>query len=424
MVYKRRSLPRARHIIKKRKHTTLRRRGRRLQQDPRQMAEAIARGYITAGTAMAGKYAYNYAVSKVGPRGSPAKTSDKIQEDMGSGGDVTRSSVKFALSRRKSKAQKINKIVRSSEQKITNVFRGISPFLNTTNGPLNAQTSEVGGGAYWLHNYTSNAVTVMPLHLYDLTSTNNVIGGSVAVYNPAFGLNSSNNNYNFYNLFCQNSNGATISTGWVPENVPGATTSGVNYPNKRGFIESVNVKMYCYGATSNATQWDVNLVQLKEDTMHPDELKSGVITLSGREQNQKDGFWQYMSSRQVSHPIDNLDSMNRRYYKVLKSFNFVLQPRLTNEVETLPHQKELSIWIPMNRICRYDWTDTTKVASVAPGQFQSSVGLVSNIVAPRARIYLIVRATNTTNVTSPAVPTINSTPSYDLVIRQKQIIVE
>lgn len=352
------------------------------------------------------------------------KTSDKVQEDTGSGGDVTRSSVKFALTSRKSKRYNVSKLVRSSEQKIVNVFRGLSPFLNTTNGPLNGISTEVGAGAYWLHNYTSNASTTLPVHIYDITSTNNVVSGTVAPYNPSFQLNSSNSIYNFSKMACQNSNGSTITTGWVAENVPGLQTGGLNYPNKRGLLESINVKMYCYGANSNATQWDVSLIQLKDQTLSPHELNLGLVSLTGREQTNKDSFWQYMSSKQASHPIDNLDPMNRKQFKVLKSFNFVLQPRLTNEVETMPHQKELSLWIPMNRICRYDWSDTTKVSSFAAGQFQSSVALVDNVVHPRARIYLIVRATNCTPVTSPAVETFQSTPSYDLILRQKQVIIE
>jgi hypothetical protein len=63
--------------------------------------------------------------------------------------------------------------------------------MNTTVQPVNALavTSSgsypVGGGGYALFNCVDqNGALHAPLHLFDLTATNNVIGGTFTGYNP------------------------------------------------------------------------------------------------------------------------------------------------------------------------------------------------------------------------------------------------
>jgi hypothetical protein len=63
-----------------------------------------------------------------------------------------------------------------------------------------------------------------------------------------------------------------------------------------------------------ATKFEIDVIQLKEDYLHPDI-----------------DFWQ---TKQVTHPINNMTpkfNSQVKYLKRISFISFILQPRLTNE---------------------------------------------------------------------------------------------
>ena len=76
-----------------------------------------------------------------------------------------------------------------------------------------------------------------------------------------------------------------------------------------------------------------------------------------------------------------------------------------------------------NRICKYDThqTGTFNVNGVVAGEYSQDIGQVSSFVQPRAKVYLMVKATNLSQLSATATHNPYFTPSYDIVIRKQQV---
>jgi hypothetical protein len=105
--------------------------------------------------------------------------------------------------------------------------------------------------------------------------------------------------------------------------------------------------------------------------------------------------------------------------RYVKRISFILQPRLTNESDAnLGHSRQVNMYIPMNRVCMYDWTNqSTDAALESASSYQVETGQVANTVEPKRRLYLMVRALNPTVEINPSSASPSLTPSYDIMIR-------
>lgn len=378
----------------------------------------------------AGKKTY----SKKAPR-ALIKTSDKLEEDIGTGGqEITTISrvVRFKGCGKRPRTTKYEKANITSQ-----VFRyeALSPFMNTTVQPLVTHTGVTGGGANWLWNWTAgNSNMFAPLHLYDLTCINNSTNGTVQSPQVSWELKFNkvdipSNGLTFTPLYSQSNNGVALTAGnWIAENTSQTTAFINNYPGKSAMQNWVQVNMLCYGAAKQATKFKVALLQINHDEIHPQgiALQSNLNTtfpdpVSELAVNNYEG----LIAPYVKHPCStffyNKESKDRKI-KILKELDFIQQPRLTTETDAnVGHCKQVKLFIPLNRINRYDWAQYNQDAGsvTTAASFLANQGANNTNLHPRARIYLAVMATNTNNVASPAVPTTDLTPSYDIVIRTK-----
>lgn len=113
---------------------------------------------------------------------------DFINEDLGAGGELTKAQVTCRVGRKLSRSKYANKLVKANKEFQIYSTRAINPFMNVTIAPINKLNTEVGGGAYWLHNHlNANSNMVTPCHIWDITAMVNA-NANVTYSNPFVGF--------------------------------------------------------------------------------------------------------------------------------------------------------------------------------------------------------------------------------------------
>lgn len=360
---------------------------------------------------------------------------DRINEDLGSGGELTKMHVTIGRKQLVKIGGKAGKLLKGSEQSVRYRHQGIASFMNVTVPPLNQKKTEVGGGAYWLHNFFNGTNQwTAPVHIYDITSVVNTIAGTITPGIPGYELSFITTNpgvvsptqVSFVPLNGTGPTGALTSGWWQLEDSLAASTSTVNQPHRRCLQDWTQAKLFCYGATNSVTEWIVEFIQIKEDAYHPDFVATLPASSGGKNYlGASIAFWEAYAKAQMSHPIQSSAPMKRNDYKVLKTIRWTTQPRLSNETDAnLGHVKQLDIFYHMNRICKFDWNeDAVDPNPAGSSVYAQELGQMSTTVHPKARIYMTIRSTNT-SYNNNTVPTTAQTPTYDLLLRKKITVLQ
>jgi len=365
-----------------------------------------------------------------------ADPTNKIQTT--SSGGMTTHSMTVRLGTPKTMMQKL---LRSSKESYVLRFGAIQPFNNTV--ALSISGGMAGGGAYSLVNFNSIAAAAtgafmhqMPLHVFDLTSINNVNAGNLISGEPMRRLEFlgtcvtagiyPTNRVDFSVIGGRQADGVTAADVWQIEKTP--YTAANTVPAGMIMQEWSQIKMLCYGAKTHSTRFKIQVVQIIEDDFHPLEITQLDATAPGSSAAWDDvsapiNFWQGVASASYKHPIATISTDYRKSLKVIKEYNFIVDPTTTIEERAeVGHSKALNIFVPMYRTNNYNSKAQALDASVADADnFGTEVQKNEAYLKPRARIYLIVQATNpyTQNSASPQTFTTSNTPSYDIVIRNK-----
>jgi len=355
-----------------------------------------------------------------------------------SSGGMTTHSMTVSMGTKKNMTQKL---VKSSKESFTHRFGAIQPFNNTTIGSLNWPTF-VGGGAYALVNWNTIAPAglgafdqYMPLHTFDLTCTNNLNTGTIVQAFPmrelyfkgtavSAGIYNANR-VDFQARDGRGSDGITASQSWNVEKSTRLATSSV--PLGMIMQEWVQIKMLCYGAKIFSTRYKVQVVQITEDDFHPleasmiDAVATPTVPQAWDDVSAPINFWQGMSAASYKHPIATVSTDYRKHLKVIKEFNFIIDPTTTIEERAeVGHSKALNIFVPMYRANNYNSKSQALDGSLADqDNFGTEFEKNEAYLKPRARIYLIVQATNPKTHGPEELMTVSDTPSYDIMIRSK-----
>jgi len=339
-----------------------------------------------------------------------------------------------------SKKNIIQKLVKSSKESFTHRFGAIQPFNNTAIESINS--SLVGGGAYSLINWNTLGPAglgsfehYMPLHIIDLTCVNNLNTGTIVTAVPmrqlkfhgsavSTGIYNSNR-VDFENMNGRGSDGTTTSSTWAVEKSTRLASSSV--PLGMIMQEWVQIKMLCYGAKIFSTRYKVQVVQITEDDFHPLEISSidavatPTVPQAWDDVSAPINFWQGLSASSYKHPIATVSTDYRKHLKVIKEFNFIIDPTTTIEERAeVGHSKALNIFVPMYRANNYNSKCQALDGSLSDqDNFGTEFEKNEAYLKPRARIYLIVQATNPKTHGPEVIQTVADTPSYDIMIRSK-----
>lgn len=298
-------------------------------------------------------------------------------------------------------------VLRSAIQTVVGYVRRVNQFDSvqantTTPGSLSLDNVQVGTG--------NNSA---PLYLVDVTSWFNNNSGTLSYAQPIYQLN-------FTNIGLA----AFFGTGdlWSIEDSSAPASSTATVPNASDFLKYVSVKMQCYGATDRPTKFSIDLIKLKEDYLHP-EFVNGLAptfnsTLGVSYEIEKDAFWQSMVRPYMYNTI--VDSNYKASSKVISLMHkeFILQEKLSTEPSRLAntgHFKTVTMNLNLNKIQKYNWSMSTyaTAAQLNSAVVVNDVAQPANVVAPKDRIYMMIRATSAFNgAKNPALH-----PSFDLAMR-------
>lgn len=360
---------------------------------------AFKRGaaYIAGSTALGG--VGGYLTGRNQRRKVPTSRSD--QRDTGTGSEFTKLNISYG------KIPKVTlpKILQSCVQTVT-------ARVTNANQYDNAGSVTVFPGAFILQNYQVGAVgnTYLPILLVDVTSWMNNFAGSAIYANTVYTAQLDTSG----NVIWGN------SSPWVLERSAAPTTSAATMPNASDLCKSINMKMLFYGATARPTKFAIDLIQIKEDYLHPDSTVTNAGTNGGvNYQVQRSAFWQTLLRPYMYSPLvtgDNNAVKGRM--KTLQHTEFLLQEKLTNEPTSFAgHMKQVNYQLNLNRIQRYDWQDQALAtqAGLEGTNLVTNIAQPASVVAPRSRLYVMIRGQATFN-TATSQDTSKS-GSFDLVMK-------
>lgn len=299
-------------------------------------------------------------------------------------------------------------------------------------------------GYYPMNNtYTINSLSAStlscPLYMFDLSSGTNTIPGAAAPfskmiisYATAATVPVNPQAITFSAVPGQTTIGSTTSNLWQYESTPAGSGSNGNQPFRRDYWDYSNIRLLLYGARSTSITYTISLVQFKKDYLCPDQMQN---LLAGPDSNNQTAFW----SRQVQELL--YSPVQMRYQtggpddmKVIKSWKYTLSPKTTIEMDNAPHNKLVSIFYRANRIRKWDWDFITDnpggnlvgAAGIEGAGFEQSFAQQNaNTVAPRARVYLMVKANAyVADNTNGSAFRADVEGSFDLCIRNKSIFIE
>jgi len=303
-----------------------------------------------------------------------------------------------------------------------------------------------------------------PLHLYSLTGhANNVQDGSTVTNDvrPYVGwVLACSNDTGTGNYFWESriagdvpstgAAGALLSkeASWHFEHTD-QPTGNIPAPHADSLLDWVQIKLMLYGTLNLPVKYVIDICQINEDFMQPNI--DGVISATGlpysmgnwgantEQTRERDAFLGSLVQPYAFSPLVVNNFKQGRYFKILKRNIVMIQPTDSTELPagstgttTNPHQRQLDLFMRMNRKCRYDWVGRAPIdingtetgGGVQDGTaYDLDTGERNQIdVDPKARIFLMIRATCCQLELNAAdyktTPNTRFQPSYDVVIRK------
>lgn len=318
------------------------------------------------------------------------------------------------------------KLTRTTRQHVTLRHNNVAPYASVT------------GGANYLtwHTNTGAIVTGLPMHVYDLSEFMNTIDGTFTLGNPVLGsvlIGASSVAFNNDGLGwgirrpTDSAGNTKADSLWELENMPGSSLGAL--PALRGsFWEYVDIRMLCYGRTNKPTRFNVSVIQILDDELNYAELaeRGGSAQIG----NTVTGHLETCAAPFMFNPLMVFNSKNGTMkWKIIAQQDFVLGSITSIEgSNTVPHMKELKMFIRPNRIQRYDWLERDIIPEGGlrgDDDFLVQQGSMKTAPTPKSRYFLVVRAQSeyTSSATNPVRSTANH-GSYDLVIRTRHTVPE
>jgi len=336
----------------------------------------------------------------------------KKQSDVPASGE--RSKYKLVTGSTISAAALDRRLVRASREQAVFRFRGVKNFDDS--------------GYLWCNNFTwtNSGVRYLPVYAVLLNGVNQ----GTSTLQPMRRLFVNSTGADDGRLSWWNTTGL-LSDGNTSQNLESMYSS---YPNlnigQRALLESVHVKMNLWGSKQKAHRWLIQVVKVLDDEVSP--FHTATSSFVGTRSQQT---WEEMLKEFTYNPISKLDWRTSKKIKVLKSFERILQPTQTTEVDTDPKVCTLDWYMRFNRITHFDGVnvdvETTGFRmhddSVLTGNGErnnSGQAAYSTHPKPKEQIILLIRASdyaNPTYATEAEAANNNVHPSFDIEMKSKFI---
>lgn len=179
-----------------------------------------------------------------------------------------------------------------------------------------------------------------------------------------------------------------------------------------------DIRLNCYGATSQPTIFDIQVVSFAHAYLDPLEDPSNT-----QEANDRHAMYQGLVQKYMTNPIMPVLQHDRKKLIVHAAVKFTLQPTLTIENDATGQNRIVKMFVKDGAIYDYcyhadGFTGAGADDKLSTVQFKTQGGAdndYADFPAAKARKWLIVRAMNTTR---SATETSANTPSFDLIVRK------
>lgn len=413
MAYRRRN-----RLVKRNGRTRVRRTGRGLKG----VTAAGFRGAYPGATVFSTGHMRTRRGTK---RRMPMPTATRLKRRRTAGGSGGGGEISFLKKRSGyKKRQTVNKLQLLSMNKILYRFQGVNRMNNVSKGAIAADgTATLACPGFYKLDNSPNAVgnQRFPLHVYDLTQLPQNSTTTAVSYRMEIGDTGA---ILWTQQFGQKTDGtgsvdaAGISTWELEDNTIG-NASLYQLNQRYAQHDWFDIRLCAYGARQQPTFYDIMLVSFTRDYLQP----CNYTTTGDPEETQAYGaFWASMVKNISYNAILPGAKDAFKGMTVHKRFRFVHQPSSTTEADRNPALKIVKYFHKDYKIRDYNWGVTRFAADTEVNDADyvqnPAAGTVRNYPKDKQRLFLIVRASNTTPV-DPATSNSDNTPSYDLVIRKQ-----
>lgn len=338
---------------------------------------------------------------KLQPVRSKAITTRNIQgEQTGGYTQWEQTKGKATLSKNLSKVTQMMRMLNSSKEKVIYRWNGVKNFDDN--------------GFYWLQNRTVVGRRYLPCYAFDLTSCLNAQANGTQISSaPMCKLYTIAGDVGFEAVSGLQPDGATSTSTWTIEQAGYSGAAGdlsMVKPHNKDYLKWLSVKMNMWGCKNRSTRFTMQLVQFKEESCCPNDFTAV--------NNQRTALFQALIKSKAFNPISTSSTQLRKYYKVLKSESFIIQPTSTTETDQDPHVRTVSWFVRMNKFLDYVQQAnkiTTDADLLDQADFVQNIGQQNDCyIKPEKRVYLMIYATN---FGVDAADSNVDTPSFDLSIR-------
>lgn len=284
-------------------------------------------------------------------------------------------------------------------------------------------------GFYALANRRANDGTLgFPVHVWDITSQPNVVGGVIS--NPVVGFllgmvsSAAGADCITRTLPSNDATGAAVTVNaWTPENV--RTSLEPDMPMRKSIHQWSHIKLNLYGVRARATRFVVDLIMVREEFA---DFIDGANSNSDKKK-----LFAYLAWPFVFNNLNQGDvAQSAKYIKRLKSYEVILDPIQTvdyNGTTSVPRMQTVNWFVNHNRVRHYDHSSGDGVPAAwvtGPVTDTEQGNQINNRVDAKYRVYLMLRAMSPAQRVLGAGETLAATapdaisePSYDLLIRNK-----
>lgn len=300
-------------------------------------------------------------------------------------------------------------------------FQGVNRMNAVSTGPIDANgnmTLAPPGFFKMSNSPNANTQAFNPLYAFDLTTCPNTsISSNGVCYQIAY--DSTLASYTWIARDGQDNLGSA-SPGYTRED----NTSSISSMNSQHIqTDWFDIRAVCYGARTQPTYYDFMIVQFTKDYLHPCNYASTTGFLPAEEAAAQTSFWTSMTKNISFSAILPAARDSMRGLRVLRRFRFTLQPSLTVESDRNPNMRIVKLFQKHYSFDNYNYgkglASGVTAETIDSARYQTDNNQnIRNHPDERARTYLIIRASNTTEQ-PVAGETVDNTPSFDLIIRKQ-----
>lgn len=211
-----------------------------------------------------------------------------------------------------------------------------------------------------------------------------------------------------------------VSPGSFTDPIPG---SRIDFFIKSKYIQHMwyEMRFLLYGQRQSPTIYDVMLVKFRDECLAPELTAAQIAALPSEQRQSRNALWQGLVRNISYNPILPAAPKAFSGLRVIKRQRFIIQASMTDEADRTPHHKIVKWFYKAGVNQDYDYSSLgqARASTIDAANYtqQIAVSNMQNVPHPKARLYLMIRATNTTP--AAAQEDMDNTPSYDLCIRKK-----